>query len=50
MFDAVICDPPYGVRAGRRTSEKTNEESSNNTVGHMCKTLIDFSAQLLKTG
>eukprot|EP00210_Caulerpa_lentillifera_P001200 g1156.t1 len=50
MFDAVICDPPYGVRAGRRKPTDSAQGQGSNTVGHMCKTLIDFSAQLLRTG
>lgn len=60
LFDAVIGDPPYGVRAGgRKTIAKevliTNRETyiastAPYTMGECLRDLLDHAARLLKVG
>lgn len=36
FFDAIICDPPYGIRAGiRETSTKEEKKVNPKTVNHI---------------
>lgn len=56
----MVCDPPYGVRAGARKLTKkdidiTERESHISQtevykVGECCRDLLDFAARLLKIG
>jgi len=64
IYDAIICDPPYGIRAGakkcgRKPGEKVREvhdlESyvtplQNYDAGDLMVDLFDASARLLKSG
>ena len=48
IFDAVICDPPYGVRAGSRKSKQgTTEVYESQTVFH---DLMELAAKVLRIG
>ncbi|GJM85256.1 hypothetical protein PR202_ga01691 [Eleusine coracana subsp. coracana] len=49
IFDAIICDPPYGVRAGGRKSVLRGEDGSSNTQfpEHPCFKLIYSCEQIL---
>lgn len=60
MFDAIICDPPYGIRAGGKKlssndiynddddSEDPSSKKSYYTVGQICRDLLDLSAKMLR--
>ena len=56
MFDAIICDPPYGVRAGSKKQTRAKDSHPQRrhmghyTVGEMCRDLLDFAARMLTTG
>jgi tRNA G10 N-methylase Trm11 len=61
MFDALVADPPYGVRAGGRKSERVENSSVRDRATHVSKTfsysltecledLLDLAARLLKPG
>ena len=65
LFDAIVCDPPYGIRAGARKSGSAksivNKVSSHNMPHHIPKTqpydvddildeMIDNAARMLKVG
>mmetsp|Transcript_4706 Transcript_4706/g.8847 ORF Transcript_4706/g.8847 Transcript_4706/m.8847 type:complete len:429 (-) Transcript_4706:212-1498(-) len=51
LFDAVICDPPYGIRAGSR-KKTTRSENSTETYEsrNAILDLLDFSAKVLRVG
>ncbi|GMH33774.1 hypothetical protein BSKO_01608 [Bryopsis sp. KO-2023] len=60
IFDALICDPPYGVRAGARKLSKRDIEITDRdshiskteiySVGECCRDLLDLAAKMLKIG
>jgi tRNA (guanine10-N2)-methyltransferase len=47
-FDAIICDPPYGVRAGSRKSHKHSTEVYESK--NVFYDLLEFASGLLRTG
>ena len=48
FFDAVICDPPYGVRAGSRKSVKKTTEVYESL--DVFNDLLEFAASMLRIG
>ncbi|KAK1935506.1 tRNA (guanine(10)-N2)-methyltransferase [Phytophthora citrophthora] len=66
FFDAVVCDPPYGIRAGARKSGRKRQIKSDVTMAvkqenyiaptqpyaaeDVMKDLLEFSAQTLREG
>ena len=61
IFGAIVCDPPYGVRAGGTKMEPKPRESQLNPVDHIPSTtpyplseclwdLLDLAARLLIPG
>ena len=48
IFDAVICDPPYGVRAGSRKAKKNTTEVYDGKG--VFEDLLEFAANMLRTG
>ncbi|RLN31579.1 hypothetical protein BBJ28_00022959 [Nothophytophthora sp. Chile5] len=64
FFDAVVCDPPYGIRAGARKSGRKRQTHGNSgtkqanyiaptqpyAAEDVMKDLLEFSAQTLREG
>lgn len=51
LFDAVVCDPPYGIRAGSRKKTTTSEFSTEiYEARNIILDLLDISAKILRPG
>lgn len=56
-FDGIVCDPPYGIRAGarktKRTSDNVNIRNANTEVydpDDVIVDLLDIAASSLRVG